>query len=72
MMEESQFMVSFKCVCIKVSKTPDSSSKQLKKYTHLRYSPQLLSFHKEIWPSSSVSGFVTGKLFFGSVILRSR
>ena len=40
--------LSVKCV------TPDSSSIQLKKYTHLKCSPQILSFLKEIWASSSV------------------
>ena len=54
-----------------VSKTPDSSSIQLKKYTHLKIcSPQILSLHKEIWASSSGSGYVTRKLFLGSVTLR--
>ena len=38
-----------------VSKIPDSSLIQLKKYTHLKCSLQVLSFFKEIWASLSVS-----------------
>ena len=43
-------------VCSKVSKTPDSSLIQQKKYSHLKCSAlQILSFHKEICTSSLVS-----------------
>ena len=38
-----------------VSKIPDSSLMQLKKYTHLKCSLQILSFFKEIRASLSVS-----------------
>ena len=40
--------LSVKCVCTKVSKTPDSSLIQLKKFTPLKFVPQILSLHKEI------------------------
>ena len=41
MSEVGQYLyiyLSVKCVCLKESKTPDSSSMQLKKYTHLKCS----------------------------------
>ena len=53
-MSEEGFL-NVKFVCAKVSKTPDSSSIQLKKWTQLKCLLQILSFRKEIWASSSVS-----------------
>ena len=53
-MSEEGFL-NVKFVCTKVSKIPDSSSIQLEKWTQLKCLLQILSFHKEIWASSSVS-----------------